>query len=211
MQARNAALVLYDASVAMHEAGTPLMRRVLPAEDVRVWCHYPENDAVSPSGGGRYFYHSHTPGQRNWGEHGHFHIFLPKSAFDTHVEPKLCPAPTEAKRADVVHIVTLSVNADGIPVQWFTVNRWVTDEWLYSAGDIMKRLSAFTLEDAPGDSLVNLWLTAMVHLYRDEIGDLLVARDELLAASDPTGNDRCVEITSQVGIDLAAKLEFYLD
>lgn len=211
MMLRDAASLLFDTTLEMHSAGVPLMRRVLPDVAVaEIWTHYPVNDAVSASGGGRYFYHAHPPGERNWGEHGHFHIFLPKTAFADDMQPVLAPQPSGAKRADVVHIAALSVNETGIPVQLFTVNRWVTDEWLYAADDIAARLPAFSLVDAPGDPLVNRWLTSMVHLYSDEIIALLHERDEKLAAADPSGNDRSVEIMSMIAVDLDEKLEALL-
>jgi hypothetical protein len=199
--------MLMDSSVSMHEQGVPFMRRVLPAEEeTRLWAHYPENDVVNGPLDCRYFYHCHPPEERTFGEHGHFHIFFGKSAMSSSVKPMI-PAPkTKVKRADVVHIAALSVDTNGLPVRWFTVNRWVTDEWLYPAEQVSELLPQFNLEGANGDPLVNRWITAMVQLSRPQITELLLQRDAELKQHDPSGANRDVEITSLTPIDLEALL-----
>ena len=205
---RNPALeMLMDASMRMHEQGVPLMRRVVSADqEIRLWSHYPENDVVNGDLGCRYFYHCHPEEEREFGEHGHFHIFLGKAAMAKSHAP-LIPAPkTKAKRADVVHIAALSVDTNGLPVRWFTVNRWVTDEWLYPAPDIIGLLPQFNLAGSNGDPLVNDWITAMVQLSRPHIAALLTQRDTELALRDPSGEDRAAEILSLSTIDLETLL-----
>ena len=205
---RNPALeMLMDASMRMHEQGVPLMRRVVPADqEIRLWSHYPENDVVNGDLGCRYFYHCHPEEEREFGEHGHFHIFLSKAAMAKSHAP-LIPAPkSKAKRADVVHIAALSVDTNGLPVRWFTVNRWVTDEWLYPAPGIIALLPQFNLAGSNGDPLVNDWITAMVQLSRPHIADLLTQRDIELALRDPSGEDRASEILSLSAIDLETLL-----
>jgi len=111
-------------------------------------------------------------------------------------------ATSDEPRADVVHIGALTISTDGLPLWWFTTNRWVTDEWLYPAEAVIDRLARFNLRGPDGDPLVNDWLTAMVGLCRDDLADLLVQRDAALKARDLTGEDRSVEITSSRSISL---------
>ena len=208
MSAADFALKLVDATVAMHESGIPLMRRIIPAgEDVMLWDHYPPDDAVSPRTKSRYFYHCHPPAERSDGEHGHFHFFLPKSAFSVQHKCQLGVIDTTVKRADVVHIAALSIDHDGLPLALFTVNRWVSDEWLYPAPDIAATLNRFDLTGAPGDARVNQWLTAIVGLARPLIIDLLHQRDSLLSAGGWPGEDRAVEITSHAPLDLQSLVD----
>lgn len=212
MSPKQAAITLVETTIAMHEAGIPLMRRVLPIEsEITLWDHYPENDAVSPHGQSRYFYHCHPVEERGPGEHGHFHLFLPKAAMPALSRPRLTPLDLEADRADVVHIAALSVTPTGLPTAMFTVNRWVTDEWLYSRDDIMAVIKSFDLTDADGDPLVNLWLTAMVRLAYPLIDDLLVKRDVALGVRGWDGEARDLEILSHAAVDLQTLVDSYLD
>lgn len=194
---------LIEATLTMHESGVPFMRRVIPKDqDVRLWDHYPADDAISPRTKSRYFYHCHPPAERGVGEHGHFHFFLPKSVIGDPLDCRAAPIDLAIKRADVVHVAALSISADGLPLEFFTVNRWVTDEWLYSAASIAVVLDRFDLTGADGDPHVNQWLTAIVALARPLITDLLETRDAVLSAAGWLGEDRAIEITSRASVDL---------
>jgi hypothetical protein len=207
MDRQTALEMLMESSVRMHEQGVPLMRRVLPAdEEIRLWSHYPDNDVVNGPLTCRYFYHCHPPEEREFGEHGHFHLFFGKSAMKPNQKPLIAAPNTKIKRADVVHIAALSVDTNGVPVRWFTVNRWVTDEWLYPANQIIGLLPKFNLEGTNGDPLVNSWLTAMIQLSRGDIAQLLLERDAKLTQNDSSGEDRNLEIMSLRTIELDALL-----
>ncbi len=204
MSPETAAQILIETTVAMHASGTPFMRRVLPeGAAVSLWDHYPENDAVSPTTASRHFYHCHPPGERAAEEHGHFHIFLPRSAMPQDAAYLAAPHDDAVLRANVVHLIALAISTDGVPLSFFTVNRWVTDEWMYSASAIAEVFGQFDLSDAPGDPLVGRWLTALVHLARRDIVALLNARDAVCAAPE----DRAAEILSSGPIDLEALIE----
>ncbi len=206
---RNAAIdLLVGATEAMHARGQPLMRRVLPADvPVEQWAHYPADDVVNGPAGSRYFYHCHPPEEREWGEHGHFHLFLARSAMPHGHHPMMPAPPTDEPRADIVHIAALSVDLQGLPIRWFTVNRWVTDETLFHARTIAAALGRFDLRGPVGDPLVNDWLTAMVALSRPMLIDLLKRRDTVLMDRDPGGESRSVEVPSDDAIDLVNLLD----
>ncbi len=211
MTPETAAAALVNATVEMHDAGIPLMRRILPdTADITLWDHYPPNDQVSKKTGARFFYHCHPPEERGANEHGHFHLFLSKSAM---VDPDafaLQPVNNEIVRVDVVHIAALSISADGLPTALFTVNRWVTDEWLFPHTAIAQALPKFDLSDAGGDALVNIWLTALVHVSAPTILGLLEARDIALARANWAGEDRALEILSHTPIDIQSLVAPYL-
>jgi hypothetical protein len=195
--------LLMTSTAAMFAAGRPLMSRLLPDDAaVELWQHYPPDDVINGSAGSRYFYHCHPPAERGEGEHGHFHLFLDKSALPAEVEPLIAPPATgsDEPRADVVHIGALAISTDGLPICWFTTNRWVTDEWVYPAEAVIAQMERFDLRGPDGDPLVNDWLTAIVGLSRGDLADLLRQRDRVLAERDMTGEDRNVEITSAMPI-----------
>lgn len=205
--AQESAEALIEATLAMHGAGKPLMRLVLPeGGEPEQWAHYPPDDAISPASRSRYFYHCHPPEERGDGEHGHFHLFLPLSLF-AEEDVRCAPTDDDDDRAEVVHIAALSVDMQGVPLRLFTTNRWVTDEWLYPADAIAAVINHFDLEGADGDPHVNQWLSAFVALARDLIIDLLHQRDAVLEAKNWPSEDHAVEITSCVPLDLQALLD----
>lgn len=209
---RAAARVLVSSTVSMAQSGRPLMARVLPADaPAEIWAHYPPDDAIDAVSGARWFYHAHAPEKRGPGEHGHFHLFFDRDTFGSDVEPLARPADDNDGRADVVHVIGVAVDPAGLPVRFFTVNRWVTDEWLYPAAAIQARLEGFDLRKAPGDSLVNTWLTALVAVFRDDIGAALDARDASLADAGDIYEDRTVDVLSAIDIDLERAVELAED
>ena len=185
----------------MFEEGRPLMSRLLPDGLLRQWNRYPEGGIAAPSGS-RCFYHVHPGDTDHIADHGHFHFFLPRSAMDRRARP-LCTPPV-LNPEELVHIVALSMDRSGIPTRLFTVNRWVTDEYLYPAAAIMAALPRFTLADAPGEQAANQWLTALVHIAAPDIHKLLIERDAILKVHDPAGEDRAIEVPSEVPFDLDA-------
>ncbi|MEP3051268.1 MAG: hypothetical protein ABJP48_09210 [Erythrobacter sp.] len=197
--------LLMSSTEAMFESGQPLMNRIVPTETpAEIWTHYPNSDVINGPAGSRYFYHCHPPGERIDGEHGHFHLFLDKSAMPGGVAPLISPPPENlAKtRADVVHIAALAISVSGLPLAWFGINRWVTDEWVYPAETIIGLLERFDMRGPMGDPLVNDWLTGIVGLARQDLTEILHERDRVLKASDPSGEDRQVEVTSTIPISL---------
>jgi hypothetical protein len=204
MNLSSARQMLLMSSQAMFDSGRPLMRRILPDDPggIRQWDHYPNRDVVNGPLKCRWFYHCHPPEERGAGEHGHFHLFVDKSAVAPDVLPLVTGRPAPESQVDVVHIAALSISTDGLPLEWFTVNRWVTDEWLYPAPAIISLLPQISFRGRRGNGQVNRWLTAIVALYRGELADLLLQRDAVLIKSDLSGDDQNIEITSRCPVDL---------
>lgn len=189
------------------------MLRVVPEEGATFWSHYPKKDARDKLCKSRWYYHVHAPGKRDAEEHGHFHLFLHRTQLPEGLEPTVWPPQGEDARAHVTHLIGLSIDTVGIPRSWFTVNRFVTNEFLYSADVMIEHLSDFNVDQTQEDECVNRFVTAMVALYREEIADLLRQRDarhaELVGEHGPEAafeKSSGVEVLSQVPIDLDAKL-----
>lgn len=200
--------MLIDATLAMHAEGVPLMRRIVPNDDdVRLWDRYPNGGIEGAPSGSSAFYHIHPPSERRAGEHGHFHLFLPRRAMPAGVRPiaDRPGASIEAPGVQLVHIAALSVATSGVPVALFTVNRWVADDIMYPAEAILGALDRFDLTGAPGDPLVSRWLTAAARLMRPALAPLLAERDT--AFHPEASEDRDVEILSYAPIDLQSLLD----
>lgn len=211
MDQQQAAETVIETITAMAQASVPLMLRVLPEADLRFWDHYPENDARDRRTRSRWYYHVHAPGDRDAHEHGHFHLFLHRTQLDDPAAFTRAPDLGEDAPAHVTHIAGLAIDQAGIPVSWFATNRWVTDEFLYPAPVMAAHLDRYNVDDTDEDALVNRLLTAMVALYRDELADLLTARDaalaKLIAAEGPSASEAGRDVLARIPIDLDAKIE----
>jgi hypothetical protein len=203
---RTAAQALVDATVRLAGEGLPLMMRVAPPGGAFVvWDHYPPDDCVDRLSGCRWFYHAHPEGEREGGEHGHFHLFFDRNLFRGRANTPLAGPPGgRSSGADIVHLIAIAIGVDGLPMRLFTVNRWVTDEWLYPAPAIERRLARFDLARADGDRFVNAWLTAAMAFFRPQVAAALVARDATIAGWDGQDlfEDREREVLSSVPIDI---------
>ena len=193
---------LVELSAAMAAEGRALIERVLPAppDSYTQWTHYPKGDAIDPVSKARWFYHAHPPEQRGDGEHGHFHLFLPLSAFEG-LEP--LAAPVKDDPAAVVHVAALCFDTDGLPTHWIGTNQWVTDEYLYPAEAIIARLDGLELSEAgvaKGIPHVGRWLTLALALSRGDIEELLRERDRALETVDPRAKSS--EILSSAPFDV---------
>lgn len=207
-----AARIVVETITAMAQEGQPLMQRVLPASDVQFWEHYPDDDARDRETRSRWYYHVHAPGTRDPAEHGHFHLFLHRSQMDDPAATMAEPAEGEEAQAFVTHIAGLSIDHQGIPLAWFTTNRWVTDEFMYPAETLIAHLDRFCVDHTDEDAAVNKLLTAMVALYRDELAELLRERDMRLDAlragsASSTLFEEGNDILSVRSIDLDAKID----
>lgn len=122
--------------------------------------HYPPDDARDAASGCSFFYHAHDPDRD---EHGHFHPFVPLRSDDP--------------GGDLLALPAISMNVWGRPRALFTVNQWVTGgSWLPAAPTI-QHLNRYRMEHAYPSWLVNRWITALLHLLRPHIEQLLWARD----------------------------------
>ena len=208
---QKAAMTVIETITAMAREGVPLMLRVLPETDVRFWDHYPDKDARDHRTRSRWYYHVHAPGDRDPDEHGHFHLFLHRTQLDDPSAFTVTPAAGEDAPALVTHIAGLAIDRNGIPVSWFATNRWVTDEFLYPAQTMIAHLDRYDVDQTAEDPLVNRLLTAMVALYRDELEDLLRARDAAMASLVESGGPAAYEadhaVLATIPIDLDAKIE----
>ena len=124
------------------------------------------------------------------------------------------PAPVadykklDAPNDELTHLVGISMNRQGFPIRLFTTNRWVTGETWYTCDDVLSILDVFEMDHAYPSWPVNIWITAMLRLFRPQITQLMIKRDEAVAAwieDKPDENpyeDRKLEITSFLDISV---------
>ena len=73
----------------------------------------------------------------------------------------------------ISHTIATSVNRAGYPVRLFTTNRWITADNRYAADDVVKMLDLFVMDLAWQSWPTNMWVTAMLCLFRPQIIKLI--------------------------------------
>ena len=105
------------------------------------------------------------------------------------------------------------MNPDGFPIGLFSTNRWVTGETFYKADDVISMLDSFKMDLLYPSWPVNIWITAMIKLFRPQIEVLLRQRDETIGQWQLTNinqdvyEDRDLEVTSQTPVDVDKQIE----
>ena len=171
------------------------------------WDHYPPGDVYDHETHAQYYYHAHPPEGRakKYGpEHGHFHTFLRPKGMPKNVKPARVAdyEKPEGDNDELTHFVGIAMDRAGFPIRLFTTNRWVTGETWYKAPSVISMLERFDMDLAYQSLPVNIWVTAMLQLFRPDIETLLKARDKAVSdwvAKHPDVNayeDRGLEITS---------------
>ncbi|MFN3233390.1 MAG: DUF6969 family protein [Alphaproteobacteria bacterium] len=216
---RDAAVMVVETAESLAERGANAVSEALrDGEEFAEWNHYPAGDVLDKSTGAQYYYHSHNGAAD---EHGHFHTFLRYQG----IPDDISPVPHEGQNAKdwpdgketITHLIAISMDHHGLPTHLFTTNRWVTAETVFAAEHAPVLLDNFAIAEDIGDRPeTNRWITGMVALFRPQIEQLLVLRDEALAAraaatvdkDEDVYEDHGVEITSICEISIYDQLEW---
>lgn len=173
------------------------------------WDHYPKGDVFDQDTQSQYYYHAHPAAvkENTRDENGHFHLFLRKKGIPAEFKPIKMDKkgrPKGSKEDDVCHLIAISMDKHGYPVELFTTNRWVTGETWYEAADVIQFLDYFNIDHTYPSWPLNLWLSSMVRVYKEAIAKLILARDQTIEAwkdKHPQKNvyeDRNLEVTSSL-------------
>ena len=209
---RAAAADVREAMWATYRADTSVVGELLRHEETfEFHDHYPDDDARDPESGSQYYYHWHRDG-----EHGHFHCFIMEAGLPDHM------APIPDQRLDLrdpdftetfSHLIAISMDDQGHPQALFTTNRWVTQDVIFPAEQIIGLLDRFSINHTFPSWATNRWLTAMIVLFRKHIEKLIRQREkefERLAAEEPgtvifENTDH--EVLSEVSISIDEHVE----
>lgn len=198
-----------SASVAAFSEATAtwgsLIQSWIQGREVVEYEHYPPDDVVDPRRGSQFYYHSHRDGDL---EHGHVHLFWHATASGR--RRRLRAGQASWTRTAPSHLLAISLDARGLPVGLFTVNRWVTDGHWFDAATTMSFVDRFALELEGDHASSARWITAFVRLYRPSIRTLLEERDRRLGSHGELAAvqaDRRLEVLSLRRVDWAADLD----
>lgn len=211
--ARVAGLRLLGVYAGLAQQGTHLLSGLLAGQVPRQWAHYPDDDAIDANGGYQWFYHSHSPDDRpGTSEHGHIHLFARRKLWSRRLQSKRELAFAELAigaqcLADTRHLLGIGFDAKGLPISLFTVNSWVTGDLMLSADTTAELLDRMFLDT--GNVGVDAVIESVVRLFRLEIQDLLVRRDEVLFGFEGSNvlSNESLEVLSAHAINVDAKLD----
>lgn len=169
--------------------------------------HYPPDDVFDRDSQAQYYYHAHRGMP---GENGHFHSFLRAPGMPDGVKPVAYSGSEPWPSGDeaLSHIIAISMDADGLPIGLFAVNRWVTAEAWYDAEDVIQMLDRFVVDHAFPSWPVNRWIGAMIRLFRPQIETLIRHRDASVTTwkhAYPEADvfeDRRLEVTGELRISI---------
>lgn len=168
-----------DCQRALARTGDNIVSELLPeAGSFLEYDHCPPGDIFDRETDCQFYFHAHREG-----EHGHFHIFMRERGMPRDCRPAKQSRAPYLKKNDgkIAHLVAISMDAYGIPIRLFTTNRWVTAENWYAAKAVCKMVDRFSIGHAKPSWPVNRWVTAMVRLFRPQIGEIVRKRDAVLA------------------------------
>lgn len=219
---RDELLALYDAAAeatecfrALAKSGKNPVTEVLGGVDrIEELEHFPPGDVVDPSTHSHFYYHAHAAHERAANEHGHFHTFVSSKKLFPKLQPTALPegAGTDDEMAWIAHLVGISTDASGRVIRLFTTNRWVTGEVWYDADALINMLDRFDMTVAQPSPDLNRWITAVTHMFRPQIADLIRSRGLRVAdfqAVHPDRDvfeDRGLQVTSEMPVDFIGQI-----
>ncbi len=203
---------LLNTYAELAQRGKHLFEDALNGQLPRQWRHYPEEDAIDHRSGYQWFYHAHSPEDRQGSaEHGHIHLFACRKLWSKRLRSarELTFSELAAgaySQANTRHLLAIGFDAKGIATSLFTVNSWVTGDLMLSGKTTARLLENMTLDT--GHAPVDAVIECIVSLCQEEIRCLLAARDQNLFNHQTSGvlQDENLELLSEVAIDLDAKL-----
>ena len=182
-----------------------LIQSWIQGREVVEYEHYPPDDIVDRRRGSQFYYHAHRDGDL---EHGHVHLFWHATASGR--RRRIRGVKASWTRTAPSHLLAISLDARGLPVGLFTVNRWVTDGHWFDAATTLALVERFALQLEGEHAASARWITAFVRFYRPRIEALLGQRDRRLARRADLAQalaDQRLEVLSLQRLDWAADLD----
>ncbi len=174
------------------ERRTPL-DVVMNGNPFEKWEMYPwQGGILDQRTSSQYFYHSHPEYK---GEHGHFHTFY-------------------YQKRKLAHLVAIGMEGNGRINKLYTFNRWSPGDHYFPAQQLKTFLPRFRIANAPElDRRLHNFINNALAAFRPEIEWLFDERDETFRRYRERHNgqspyeDRSLEITSSLAVDLDAQVE----
>lgn len=180
-----------------------LLQSMIKGLPMREGERYPDPDVTDRFHGFQYFYHAH---RHDTEEHGHIHLFCHAGASGRrrYIHRENNPW----KRSAPSHLLAIGMDAKGMPISLFHVNRWVTAGYWFDASTTAAIIRRIKFDVAEPYTDTSLWVQGFTAMYMPLIVDLLKQRDELLMTREEWLNgedivleDRALDLLNVFHID----------
>ena len=118
-----------------------------------------------------WFFHYHDAAAHAQKQGGHFHLFADGRFFGD-----------SKPSADKTHLIAVELDQTGDLAGFFVPNRWTTNERVRPATVLAPALDDFYASENSPDTLLSLWLSALLLVFKEDILELLFQRDQYLNA-----------------------------
>ena len=144
---------------ALHGENSSIVTKVMDGKEYVFdpYTHYPyDGGIVDENTDCRVFFHAHREN-----EYGHFHTFI------------------EDEEGDLIHLILISMNEKGEPVELATVNRWVTGDKYLKADKLRTLFDKFKMDRNlfPEERLID-FVEYVFKAYKKDIYRLFEERDK---------------------------------
>lgn len=175
---------------SLEREGKTILDLVCGGRIPQPWTLYPgESGVFDRTTGSQFYFHAHDDGRA---EAGHFHAVR---LFTDHT----------------VHLVAISIAADGWPQSLSTLNYWAIGDRPALAADLKRYVRNFSIHPRSGDPQVVRFVNLVFRAFRSDIERLQDGKMATLTAcgrdhpgSDPA-DDRSLEVLSRVDIDVRVR------
>jgi len=173
---------------------------------------YPPNGFTNFDNGTHFYFHIHRDSST---EYGHFHTYgYPRALENNAIKSKRkLTAKKSIRKKQHAHLVAISVNKYGTPINLFTTNKWVTKEVIYPENQVVGMLDQYALKSDATLSPLERWTSALLKLFRPQIVWLISQRGSTLKsweATYPESNvyeDKALEVLVDVDISIEEQRE----
>jgi len=148
--------------------------------------HYPNDDSIEDKNTTcQVFFHAHRDN-----EYGHFHTFINNS------------------NGDLVHLIMISMDEQGRPVELSTLNTWVTGEVYVKAEELKKLFLLYKIDhNLFPDKRIALFIENIFIGYKETIYELFEERDDFIEQYISRNNiepfeDEDIEVISSKKIEV---------
>ncbi len=185
-RSHEAGRAVLDYTRRLSEQGRSVLDVILNEKELEEWAMYPwDGGVIDKKTRSQYFYHAHPQSP----EHGHFHPFY-------------------SHRNQIVHLVAISLDDQGHPMELFTVNRWVTGDFYIPANKLAGYITQFRITNNSFDREMGAYVRNLMILYQAEIETLMHQRERVFSDYRATHDgrepyeDRDLDVTSNLEIQV---------
>ncbi len=204
----DAAIEVNECVSIVRKSGRNMVHEVTDGgKGIKTKTSYPPNGFTNFENGTHFYFHIHRDSST---EYGHFHTYgYPRSLDNNKIKSKRkLTAQKSIRDKQHAHLIAISVNKYGAPINLFTTNKWVTKEVIYPQSEVIDMLDHYAMNSDGSLSPLERWTAALLVMFRPQIIWLISQRDATLESwktTHPESNvyeDKALEVLADIDISI---------